>query len=350
MKKRICQFSTGFHPGDAITQEMLAFDSIFRKMGWESEIFSEHIGSAVKNKAKRFINYKQEKNDIIIYHHSIHSVIGDFVSQQKCPIILIYHNVTPSYFYESYDLPFAYSLKKGKEELLDFRNIFLKSFADSEYNKKELEELGYNNVDILPIAYDFNSLEIEGVIRNSFEGLKILFVGRITPNKKQEDLIRFAEIFRKYFRTDFQLQIVGYSSPASKSYMDELSNLVRFWNLEENVHFSGYVTHPELVGYYRNSDIFLSMSEHEGFCVPLIEAMFFKLPILAFSAGAVPDTLDGSGILFKHKNFPLIGEMIEEIMSNISIKEKIIHKQNQRLEEFKLEKPEEAIVRFIEKI
>ena len=193
-----------------------------------------------------------------------------------CPIILIYHNVTPAYFFESYDLPFAYSLKKGKEELLDLQPIFLKSFADSEFNKLELENIGYKNVEVLPIAYDFKALEINGVIRNNFDGPKILFVGRITPNKKQEDLIRFAEIFKKYFRKTFQVQIVGYSSPASKSYMDELSNLVRFWNLEDNVHFSGYVTHPELVGYYRNADIFLSMSEHEGFGVPLIEAMVFK--------------------------------------------------------------------------
>jgi L-malate glycosyltransferase len=350
IKPRVCQFSTGFYPGDAITQEMLTFDSYFKKMNWKSEIYSEHIGTAVKNKAIRFSNYKPDNNDIIIYHHSINSSLVDFVVQQKVPKILIYHNVTPSHFFEDYDLQFSYFLRRGKEQLLELNKVFIKAFADSEFNKQELEVFGYKDVEVLPIAYNFDSLSIPGVNRNKFDGIKILFVGRITPNKRQEDLIRFAEIYRKYFRTNFQIQIVGYSSPSSKVYMEELESLVRFWDLEEHVHFSGYVTHPELIGYYRNSNVFLSMSEHEGFCVPILEAMHFQLPVLAYSAGAIPDTMGSSGLLFHEKNYPLIAELIEELLENNIFRNSILKKQNQRIENYLKINSGQKIVEFIQNL
>lgn len=349
-KPRVCQFSTGFYPGDAITQEMLTFDTYFKEMNWKSEIYSEHIGTAVKSKAIKYSNYKYEKNDIIIYHHSINSALGDFVVQQKAAKILIYHNVTPYHFFEEYDLQFSYFLRRGKEQLLELNQTFIKSYADSEFNKKELEDYGYKEVEVLPIAYNFNSLDIPGVNRNKFEGIKILFVGRITPNKRQEDLIRFAEIYRKYFRTNFQIQIVGYSSPSSKVYMEELESLVRFWDLEDHIHFSGYVTHPELIGYYRNSNAFLSMSEHEGFCVPILEAMHFKLPVLAYSAGAIPDTMESSGILFKEKNYTLIAETLEEVLRNEKFKKIILMNQNKRIENYLKINSGYKIVEFIQNL
>ncbi|WCL49576.1 glycosyltransferase family 4 protein [Leptospira sp. GIMC2001] len=349
-KPRLCQFSTGFHPGDAISQEMLLFDREFRNNGWESLIFSEHIAPSVKKKANRFINYKPDVNDVLIYHHSIHSDVLEFVLELKSPKILVYHNVTPAHFFEPYDLQFSYSLKKGKEELLEIRKEFVKAYADSEFNCSELMAMGYENVQMLPISYDFNSLNKDFVVRNKYEHLKILFVGRITPNKKQDDLIRFAEVFRSYFRKDFQIEIVGYSSPASKYYMDELERMVRFWNLEDNIHFSGYVTHPELIGYYKEADVFLSMSEHEGFCVPLLEAMHFDIPILAYAAGAVPDTLNGSGILFSKKDYAGVGEMIEEITTNKKFRDSILQGQRNRIEEYKKIKSEDILVHFIENL
>jgi glycosyltransferase involved in cell wall biosynthesis len=349
-KLRICQFSTGFHPGDAISQEMISLDSYFKKIGYESELYSEHIDSSVRNRGNRYLKYKPKKNDLILYHHSIHSDVLEFVLKQPSRKILIYHNVTPAHFFEPYDLHFSYSLSKGKDEIREIKDRFIHSFADSEFNKLELESMGYKDVSILPIFYDFNILDQPYVIRNKFNGIKILFVGRISPNKKQEDLIRFAEIYRKYYRKDFQIQIVGYSSPASKKYFEELERMVRFWELDDHIHFSGYVTQSELNGYYKEADVFLSMSEHEGFCVPLLEAMHSNIPILAYSAGAVPDTLDGSGILFTEKNYPYIAEIIEELIGNQNFRNSILLNQNKRLERYNTLFPEEIIGRYIQSI
>lgn len=349
-RKRICQFSTGFNPGDAISQEMIAFDSYFKSVGWDSEIYAEHIGAAVKKVAIKFKKYSPKLHDIIIYHHSIHSNVLDFLIQQPGKKILIYHNVTPAFFYEPYDLQFSYLLSEGKKELVDVRNKFTASLADSEFNKMELLDMGYKNVNVLPIVYDFSGLDEQMVIRHKFDGIKIIFVGRISPNKKQDDLIRFAEIYRKYFRQDFQIQLIGYASQASKKYQEELEQLVRLWELEEHIHFSGYVTQSELNGYYKNADIFLSMSEHEGFCVPLLEAMHSQIPIFAFNAGAVKDTLNGSGILFNTKNYPHLAETIEEVLSNPKFRNSIIKRQNQRLAEYSNSGFHEILGRTIQNI
>ncbi|MCC5815425.1 MAG: glycosyltransferase family 4 protein [Leptospira sp.] len=349
-KLRVCQFSTGFHPGDAISQEMIAFDKYFKRIGFNSEIFAEHIGSAVKKIAHKYNRYKPEKFDVIVYHHSIHSNVLDWVLKQPCKKILIYHNVTPSHFFEPYDLQFSYLLSQGKNELIPLRDKFAFCLADSEFNRQELLDMGYQKVSVLPILYDFTNLDSEYVVRNPFSGIKIVFIGRISPNKKQDDLIRFAEVYRKFFRSDFQIQLVGYASPASKNYLEELEKLTRFYDLEEHIHLSGYVTQKELNGYYREADIFLSMSEHEGFCVPLLEAMYFQIPVLAYDAGAVADTMDRAGILFKQKDFPLLCSTIEEILSNDEFRQSILMKQNQRLTEFNRSHQEEILVRAIQDI
>lgn len=334
-KARICQFTTGFHPGDAISHEILTLNDYFQKLNYNTAIFTEYLSPAYKKLAFKYKLYEPKKNDIIVYHHSIHSNILEFLLNHKQPKVLIYHNVTPPKFYESYDLTFSFLLSQGKKELESVKSEFAIALADSEFNKKELESMGYNLVYKFPIVYNFQILQEEPVFREQFDGPKIIFVGRISPNKKQCDLIRFAEVYKKFFRKNFQIRIVGYPSPASKSYMEELEHLVRFFDLTNQIHFSGYVTQKELNGYYKSSDIFLSMSEHEGFCVPLLEAMYFQLPIVAYSAGAVPETLNGAGILIKEKNFPFIAELIEELLSNQDFKNKIIQKQNQRLESYK---------------
>ncbi len=347
---RICQFATGFHMGDAISNEMLAFHAYFCKSGLDSYIYAEHIGRPLKKIASKYTSYKPTKYDVIVYHHSIHSNILDFILNQPVRKILIYHNVTPAHFFEPYDLPFSYLLKRGKTDLISLQSRFDAIFADSEFNKHELVEMGYKKVIILPIVYDFQILDKPPLIRNNSQGIKITFVGRISPNKKQCDLIRFAEIYRKFFRKDFQVQMIGYASPASRLYLEELRQFVRFFKLEKNIYFSGYATQSELNGYYSCSDIFLSMSEHEGFCVPLLEAMHFKIPVLAYKAGAVEETMNKAGILFQTKDYPLIAEIIEEILSNPDFKEQILRRQNQRIEEYKYMLKEEILMKAIQDI
>lgn len=332
--KRIIQFSAGFNPGDAISNEMLILKSFFMEIGYEGEIYSENIGSQTNKLAAKYKAYKPLKGDFLLYHHSIHSSVLDFITSFETPKALIYHNVTPSHFFEPYDLKLTYYLKKGREELSELNGKFKLYFADSEFNKQELIELGFANVSVLPIIYDFKRLLKKEISKSEKRKKDIIFVGRIAPNKKQDDIIRIAKILKEYFSLDFQIHFVGYCSKELELYKEELNNLIHLFDLSNHVFFSDFITDESLTQYYLNADIFLCMSEHEGFCVPLLESMFYDVPILAYDAGAVRDTLDGAGILFKTKNFPTICECIIKVLSDKDFRDKIIVSQRERLSRF----------------
>ena len=336
MKGRFVQFSAGFNLGDAISNEMLSFKNKFSSLGYKAEIYSENLGTYTRFYAKKYTEYTFRKNDIIIYHHSIHSKIFNFIKDFPCKKVLIYHNVTPHHFFLSYDLKLSHFLKKGREELKDMKSYFSYSFADSEYNLTELKELGFKNTHLLPILYEFEKFDsVQNRTIKSNEIKKILFVGRIAPNKKQEDLIRIAKILKEFYSIKFRIDLVGYCSKELESYKKELEALIKIFQLEEVVYFSDFITDKKLIQYYSEADIFLCLSEHEGFCVPLIEAMYFDVPVIAYSAGAVADTLNGAGILFLKKDFKLIAEMIYKLITEKDFQEKIIKGQRFRMQEYR---------------
>ncbi len=333
MKKRIVQFSAGFNTGDAISNEILHLQKNFSDKGFQTEIYSENIGPQLKRKVKPFRSYSHKKEDILIYHHSIHSKISEKISEFDSSKVLIYHNVTPYQFFLPYDLKLSHYLKKGREELKDLKNLFEYSFADSKYNESELVSLGYKNTSVLPIYYNFEKLLKKEKI--SSKKKNILFVGRIAPNKKQDDLIRIAKILSYQDEFDFELQLVGYCSFELNEYKKDLEKLIRLFGLEDKVKFSGLIDDDKLCEYYSNADLFLCMSEHEGFLVPVIESMFYQVPIIAFNAGAVPDTLNGSGILIEEKDLEKIAKLILYLFQNQEFKNEIVLYQNKKLQEFR---------------
>lgn len=331
--KRIIQFSAGFNPGDAISNEMLILKSYFLEIGFDGEIFSENIGKNTKGLASKFKSYRNREGDFIIYHHSIHSAVFEFVNSIPSPKALIYHNVTPSHFFEPYDLKLTHYLKKGREELIELKEKFQLYFADSKFNQQELLDLGFSSVQVLPIIYDFGRL-LKKEISKKEDTKNIIFVGRIAPNKKQDDIIKLAKVLKDHFLTNFKIHLVGYCSRELELYKEELNSLIQLFELENHVFFSDFIDDERLAEHYQNADLFLCMSEHEGFCVPLLESMYYDVPILAFDAGAVKDTLDGAGILFKEKDFPTICECILKILSDKEFREKILVTQRERLDRF----------------
>ncbi|RHX87603.1 glycosyltransferase family 4 protein [Leptospira stimsonii] len=332
--KAVQQFSAGFNPGDAISNEMLEIRNYLRELEYKGDIYSENIGASRLPFVKKYKTYNKSSKDILFYHHSIHSGIFDFLRSFRSPRILIYHNVTPHHFFESYDLKMSYLLKKGREELKEMKDRFDLVFAVSKFNQAELEALGFRNVEILPITYQLSQsiLKTEKAVSPI---KKILFVGRITPNKRQDDLLRLAYAYKTLYSDQFQFYLAGFSSRELFLYREELERMLDFYNLRKNVLITGFLSDNELNHLYQEADAFVSMSEHEGFCVPLIEAMVHKIPILAYAGGAVPETLNGAGILFKEKKFPDLAVLLHKILTDVDFKNQILNRQNLRLEEFK---------------
>lgn len=332
--RQVQQFSAGFNPGDAISNEMLEIRNYLKDLEYKGDIFSENIGASKLPFVKKYKTYGKSSKDVLFYHHSIHSGVFDFLRSFRSPRILIYHNVTPHYFFESYDLKMSYLLKKGREELAEMRDRFDLVFAVSKFNQMELEELGFQNVGILPITYQLSE-NFPKIEKTESPIKKILFVGRITPNKRQDDLIRLAYSYKTMFSDKFQFYLAGFSSRELYLYREELERMLDFYDLRKNVLITGFLSDNELNNLYQEADAFVSMSEHEGFCVPLIEAMVHRIPILAFAGGAVPETLNGAGILFREKKFPDLAVLINKILTDSSFKDQILKGQDLRLEEFK---------------
>ncbi|XDD51860.1 glycosyltransferase family 4 protein [Leptospira sp. WS92.C1] len=347
--KSVQQFSAGFNPGDAISNQMLEIRSYLKDLECKGDIYSENIGAAKLPFVKKYKAYKKSSKDILFYHHSIHSSIFGFLRSFRSPRILIYHNVTPYHFLKSYDLKMSYLLKKGREELKEMQNRFNLVFAVSKFNQKELEELGFENVGILPITYQL-SQPISRIDKKNSEIKKILFVGRITPNKRQDDLIRLAHAYKSLYGDRFQFYLAGFSSRELYLYREELERMLDFYDLRKNILITDFLADQELKNLYQEADVFVSMSEHEGFCVPLIEAMVHRIPILAYEGGAVPETLNGSGILFTEKKFPDLAILLNKILTDDSFKNQILNGQDLRLEEFKKSESKLVLRKAIENL
>ncbi|MBM9546228.1 glycosyltransferase family 4 protein [Leptospira sp. 201903074] len=332
----IHQFSAGFQLGDAISQEMLEIKRLLSKEGYNGKIFAENVFSYDRKYAEKITKAKIKPNDVLVYHHSIHSEVLDFILKFPNRKILIYHNVTPENFFTDYDLKFSYLLRKGREDLEIIRNTFHHSFAVSHFNLSELREIGFEHARLLPLHLNFQKwkdvprdLKLKSFVNPSF-----LFVGRIAPNKRQDDLIRFARTWKSKMGNQFSLRMLGFCNPNQQSYLDELNFMIHHLDLTEEVKIISYVDETMLKKIYSESNMFLSMSEHEGFCVPLMEAMYFHLPVVAFAAGAIPETLNHSGILFESKDFDSLVPLVDSVFKKTELRNSIIGSQNIRLDEY----------------
>lgn len=349
----IHQITATMSVGDAISNEILAIKKILDSMDVCNEIYAENIDPRLKVKVKKYTDYKGNKDDIIINHFGIGSAVNDHVLGLKNKIKIIrYHNITPHKFFDGYNMVSAKLCELGRNQLNKSKDTYKYSLADSEYNKEELMELGYKNISVIPIIIAIKDYEKkpdnEILNRYNDEFKNIIFIGRVSPNKKQEDVIKAFYYYKKYFNKKSRLFIVG-SYDGMETYYNQLVRLTKSLNLEDVI-FTGHIKFESILAYYSIANLFLCMSEHEGFCVPLVESMFFKVPILAYNSCAIPYTLGGKSVLVNEKNYKYISGMMNYILENKDFKEKIISKQCERLEELKPEKIELEFKKYIEKI
>jgi glycosyltransferase involved in cell wall biosynthesis len=271
-------------------------------------------------------------------------------------VVLYYHNVTPPEMLRGYNPVFAALLAQGRRELAQFRDMPF-AWAASAYNREELLVLGYANVEVLPYFLYFDELlasatspagrEITG--RFADGKVNILFVGRIVPNKRQDDLLRTFHYYQRLVNPDSRLLLVGSdaNAPGFRLELEVMADMLRL----ADVHFAGAVSLKEgLGGYYRAATVFLSMSEHEGFGVPLVEAMRFDVPVLAYKSTGVPYALANAGILFRTKRYDIIAETIDAIARDSIIRAQLVAGQRDRLKQLSPEITEGQLRRVVEMI
>ena len=343
----IHQFVHTLHYGDAISGEALTIRSILQAQGIESEIFSLHTHPKLKQFARPWTEFaelaaKQQdeaKNVAVLFHYSIGSPLGELLLETPgITRMLVYHNLTPEHWFRAYNPRVTSDLIAGREELPGLLSKMDVVLADSEFNRNELTEMGCNSAQVLPLVLDEEKWRVtanKGIAKalGSSGEVNILHVGRIAPNKCIEDILKSFYFYHHKIEKKSKLWLIG-GEIDTELYAFELRRMVTELRLKEAVRFVGSVADSELRAFYEGSDCYLCMSEHEGFCVPLLEAMHFGLPVVAYDAGAVSATLKGGGILLKEKRHAEVAELMNSIISSPDVSRPLIEAGKQRVSEF----------------
>jgi glycosyltransferase involved in cell wall biosynthesis len=296
----IHQFTTGFLYGDALGNQAAYIRRLLRGWGFRSQVYAQYRDRRLEDPGEDYRQYRPNPNDLIIFHYSIGSPVTKFVRKLPGSVIPYYHNVTPEGFLRGYNEPLADLLAQGRRDLVLFKDAPL-ALAVSEYNRKEMLEVGFRTVEVMPCFVDFDRLRksaehpsAEKVVARYRDGtVNLLFVGRLVPNKRQDDLIRAFNAYHHLINPQSRLLLVGSDVNAPRFRM-ELEAMAAAFGLADHVHFLGAIRPGEgFEGYYLAADLFLCLSEHEGFCVPLLEAMAFDLPVVAYRSTGVPYAMGG---------------------------------------------------------
>lgn len=322
--------------GDAITDQALMVRAWLRQLGFSSEIYAEHIHENLLGDVRPFASYRAATaGPYVILHHSIGSDIIDRLISSGQSLILIYHNVTPPEFFSSVDPVWTQRMLLGRSQLEQLRACTALALADSPYNEEELAALNFAQTGTLPIALEESRYDLppnEPLLADLRQGGPLLlFVGRLAPNKKQEDLVKLLYYYRR-FRPDARLVLVGDRWLAG--YDRWLEDLAQSLGLGPSVTLTGHVSQADLLTYYRAAHLYVSMSEHEGFGKPLIESMHMGLPILAYRSSAVPSTLAHTGVMFSLKNFEALAELVDILITDQALRQRIVARQRQRAQRF----------------
>ncbi len=335
--KEIHQLLPNLCYGDAISNHALVIRNYLRRCGYQSEIFVRYVDQRVADEATVFQPNCISTQAGLIYHHSIGSELTKYAIAHPGSKCLIYHNITPAKFFRPYRPDFAEILEKGREELKQLAQHFSVSVGDSAYNAAELLAFGFHQPGVLPIVVDPRKWDMpaDASLMEQLQDQKsnLLFVGRIVPNKCQEHLL---QAFSEYLTMDREarLILVG-QGDINDPYYCYLINTIQKLNLTGHVLVSGQVNDAQLLAFYRTAHLFWSMSEHEGFCVPLVEAMWFDIPVFAYKSSAVPETLGEGGLMFTTKNeLVQLAAVAKLLVKDESLRSKVIKAQRRRVEKF----------------
>ena len=333
--RRVHQLLAALSYGDAIGNEALAIQRHLRAAGYESDIFAEGVHPRMAHLARPLWEYTDvsSADTVCLFHFSIGSAAGRMIFHAPDRLVSIYHNITPAHFFLGFHPHLAGLCYHGRRELSAFAPRTALGLGDSEYNRRELEEAGYAPTAVLPIVLDLSSYGAapSPVTRALFDDgrTNILFVGRMIPNKKIDDLIRTFAAYQKGFDRKSRLILAG-DYRGHERYYARLQELVRSLRVDEVV-FTGHVEHDELMACYGSADLFLCLSEHEGFGVPLLEAMVFGLPVIAFDAGAVAETLRGGGMLLAEKDPVVVAGLVARVIEDEGLRASILRTQERAL-------------------
>jgi glycosyltransferase involved in cell wall biosynthesis len=337
---QIHQILVSANPGDAITDTAFEIRELLRQVG-PSEIYARFAHPKLQKEVKELREFSTRRTttmgrDLIVFHASIgEPEVTEFVGHRPERLVVMYHNISPPDRFLEFDPRKAGLLASGRREVASLADKALTALTFSQYNASELVDMGFRNVSVMPLIVDINRLshiEPYEPTMNHFrniEGPVVLFVGQLLPHKRPDLLVQAYHVLTTYLMPDAWLAMVG--NQLLPKFADHIANEINELNLNR-AWMTGPVDAETLVAMYRNADLFVTMSEHEGFCVPLLEAMGFDVPVLARNVAAIPETVGDAGVLLpEDASLELVAETMKEMLTNQPLRDELIKKGRHRI-------------------
>jgi glycosyltransferase involved in cell wall biosynthesis len=335
--RAVHQLVANFDVGDAIGNHVRALRRLLRGWGCASDVFAQYVHGSLQKDARFYTRYREVSSPdaVVLFHFSIGSEVTSFFASLPDRRVMIYHNITPPEYFVGVNARVADRCRRGRWELARLRDVVDLALGVSDFNRAELDAAGFPRTGVLPILIDWEQYAhppVPALEAASGRGTTLLSVGRLAPNKRIEDLIKTYYFYRR-LDPDSRLVVVG-TSVDTETYLAACQKLAAELGVLDQVVFPGAVSQAELCAYYRLASVYLCLSEHEGFCVPLLEAMHFGVPVVAYASTGIPGTLGDAGILVREKDFPTIAETVYRAATDAALREALTAGQRARLRAF----------------
>ena len=332
----IHQIAAGFASGDAISMEAVALRGLCREMGVPAEIFvpAERTAADCRGEVRPLAEYRPAPTELLIYHYSIQTPATEAFRRSPARKVVVYHNVTPAAFFRAFDEEVAAQLETARRELAEVAGLADGVWAASAFTAAEVAALGAGNVRTFPLLFSAQACDVpaDPATLQDLSGpsKKILFVGRMAPNKCVEELIEAFAWYHKGIERRSELILVGSERSCPRYYA-----MLRMFAAELDlaaVRFVRYASPAGLAAYYRRADLFATASRHEGYCLPGVEAMCHGVPVLARSVGGVPEAMDGAGAAFDEARPEELAALMHRMVSGGELRNEILASQHARIQ------------------
>lgn len=337
---RVYQVLDALDVGDGVSNDVIHLHEMLDELRVDNIIYSKWWNEQVKRYTNAIEKCHPQKDDLVIYHFSGESHILEIVSSFPCKVIIRYHNVTPPSFFKNGNPEGYKSCMEGLRQIKSLVQKFPDAWGVSQFNCNDLISYGAKpeHMRVLPIFMDLERLASAPTDNDLEASLKqgahyILFVGRVAPNKCFEDILEIFECYHRFHNAATKLILVG-NDACDQDYTRRIRGKLDQLSCKQKVIFTGKVNDAQLYTYYRNASAFVCMSEHEGFCIPLLEAMYFQIPVVGYNSCAIPDTMGKSGVLVYKKDPAQIAFLLHEIQSNDQLRSSIVTTQQENVRHY----------------
>lgn len=332
-----------FSSHDAIGNHVLQLRTLLRRAGYASDIYFEHLDPRLDGQARPYTeaDRRPDPERLILYHASTDTEMNDWLidaARSGTSVVVDYHNMTPAEYFSAWEPRAARSMQRGRRQLAELAPHVTAGLADSEYNARELVGFGVEDAAVCPILLDledYHRAPDTEVLDRLGEDPLWLFVGRLAPNKCQHDVVAAFAAYKRLYQPAGRLALAG--GATSPGYQKALQDMIDDLGLSDSVELVGSVPFPELLAFFHRADVFVCLSEHEGFCVPVIEAMELGVPVVAYSAAAVTETVADAGVLLDDKDPVAVATSVRALLADPQARADAVVKGRARASTFRLE-------------